>query len=105
MNIIFPTNKIYFSDRPPHNQTKKNNGAQVVVVASDAKGNIDLADLKAKAEKHKARRLALFCVWLVGWLVGWLFGWLFDWSLFSPDVCVCVCLSLYLYVGAPIAQQ
>jgi glycine cleavage system protein P-like pyridoxal-binding family len=26
----------------------------VVVVASDAKGNIDLADLKAKAEKHKA---------------------------------------------------
>ena len=32
---------------------------QVVVVNSDAKGNIDIADLKAKAEKHKDNLAAL----------------------------------------------
>jgi len=34
-------------------------GYQVVVVASDASGNIDLADLKAKAEAHEANLAAL----------------------------------------------
>ncbi len=34
-------------------------GYKVVVVASDANGNIDVADLKAKAEAHKAHLAAL----------------------------------------------
>jgi len=34
-------------------------GMSVVVVACDAKGNIDLADLRAKAEQHKAKLAAL----------------------------------------------
>ena len=34
-------------------------GMRVVVVASDAKGNVDLADLSAKAEQHKDRLAAL----------------------------------------------
>jgi glycine dehydrogenase len=34
-------------------------GYKVVVVNSDAKGNIDINDLKAKAEKHKDNLAAL----------------------------------------------
>jgi glycine dehydrogenase len=34
-------------------------GMKVVVVACDAKGNVDLADLRAKAEEHKERLAAL----------------------------------------------
>ncbi|MCE9595148.1 MAG: aminomethyl-transferring glycine dehydrogenase [Planctomycetes bacterium] len=34
-------------------------GMQVVIVACDEKGNVDLADLKAKAEQHKANLAAL----------------------------------------------
>jgi hypothetical protein len=34
-------------------------GYKVVVVNSDAKGNIDIDDLKAKAEKHKDNLAAL----------------------------------------------
>ena len=34
-------------------------GMQVVVVACDAKGNIDVADLRAKAESHKNALAAL----------------------------------------------
>jgi glycine dehydrogenase len=34
-------------------------GMQVVVVACDAKGNVDLADLRAKAKEHEARLAAL----------------------------------------------
>jgi glycine dehydrogenase len=34
-------------------------GMQVVVVACDAKGNVDVADLEAKAERHKDRLAAL----------------------------------------------
>ena len=29
---------------------------QVVVVASDERGNVDMADLKKKAEEHKVRQ-------------------------------------------------
>jgi len=34
-------------------------GMQVIVVACDPRGNVDLADLKAKAEKHAARLAAI----------------------------------------------
>ncbi|MGC7527369.1 hypothetical protein ACPWSM_25575, partial [Pandoraea pneumonica] len=34
-------------------------GMQVVVVACDANGNVDLADLQAKAEQHRDRLAAI----------------------------------------------
>ncbi len=34
-------------------------GSKVIIIASDAKGNIDVADLKAKAEEHKENLMSL----------------------------------------------
>ena len=64
----------------------------MVVVASDAKGNIDLADLKAKAEKHKARHSRFFahihtCICSIFVCVWWddVYIYTFVYNLYTRD--------------------